>query len=190
MEMPTALGYAVVLLVLAAGLFGEMRRAGTAPDPAAATAAIFSEIGAVLSGPSSSRAAGAIAMQCEAVPVATRDGATIPWRVRFLVDSIDVEPSAIQLNIRIERMAAWSDQWTPLDGRDSIWLQGRTGRAALIGQGGMFAQETTLAPGETYAGWLRFERPADAEFELVHPNVQPRLMLNLDTGTCATVERA
>jgi hypothetical protein len=175
-----------VLLVLAAGVYGDLRRTGVAPDLPVVLEQVTRQLGAAAGQAARFVPATTIALRCEATPIVQREGAAIAWRVRFMIDSVDLEADAIRLNARIERTGDAPDRWTPYGLDDAIWLQGQRGRAALIEQGGVFAQETTLLPGQSYSGWMRFERLPESTFELVHPNIQPRFTLDLPAGSCAT----
>jgi serine/threonine protein kinase len=128
------------------------------------------------------------AAPCAAQPIVLRlDGTTIPWRVRFQVTGVVREANSIRLNVRLERTADPPNQWSANTLNDPIWLEGSDGqRYRLLGMGGFPVETISLKQGETHTGWFQFEQPKSDTFELVHPNIARRFVINTVAGACAT----
>jgi hypothetical protein len=132
--------------------------------------------------------ASSIPLQCEASPVVEPKGESAgrPWLVQWTVDSADLTSHEIRLNVGLVRTGELPDEWRPYPPGSPIWLQSGATRAELLEAGGFFGQALVLEPGQSHQGWLRFERPAEPVFELVHPNIEPHFIIDLDASSCTT----
>jgi serine/threonine protein kinase len=118
-----------------------------------------------------------------------RDSAVVPWAVDLRVVNVEVLPDALKLNFEAVRTGNSAQTWEPAS-TDVIALKTETGRFGLKrddGAGGLFAQTTTLRPKEVHRGWLAFDEPDMDVFELMHPNVKPRFVIDLTNRQCRTI---
>ena len=97
-----------------------------------------------------------------------------PLVIAFVVESIERDTGTIQLNITITRIANTPLRWGSDEGRkNQIFLEANSTRYALVDMGGIFAQDTTLQPEESYEGWFTFEMPDEDTFTFNYPDVVP-----------------
>ena len=122
------------------------------------------------------------AFPLKATPRSVKTGVP-PLVIDFSIDSIDVLSTTVKLNITVTRSADKSLNWNSDKGRESeIYLLRSGQRFKLLEMGGLFAQDTTLQPRQSYKGWFTFEKPTDNLIVFVYPDVQP-VPIDLNSST-------
>jgi hypothetical protein len=109
------------------------------------------------------------------------------FAVHFVINSVEAEAGTIKFFISIERTGSSVLQWyadNAPESKDTIFLLQASGRVFhLIDTGGVFAQDTGLQPGETYSGWISFDRPEDNQFTFHYPEMEPVLITLSQTSS-------
>ena len=109
----------------------------------------------------------------EATPRSVSEGFP-PLVIAFVVESVERDADTIQLNITITRIANTPLRWGSDEGRkNQIFLRAGSSRYELVDMGGIFTQDTTLQPDESYDGWFTFEMPDEETFTFNYPDVEP-----------------
>jgi hypothetical protein len=110
----------------------------------------------------------------EATPAAVTEDKK-PLAIDFLIESIGTGEATIRFNITIRRNNGSNPlPWSSDEGRkDEIYLTAGSQRYKLIEMGGLFTQNATLQPGQSYTGWLTFEKPDRDIITFYYPDVEP-----------------
>ena len=97
-----------------------------------------------------------------------------PLAIDFLIDDIEPGQDTIRFDITIKRRTSSSLSWTSDENRKSqIHLTSNSHQYKLIRMGGIFIQNTSLQPGQSYKGWFVFEKPKENTFTFHYPDVKP-----------------
>jgi hypothetical protein len=127
---------------------------------------------------------------CQTFPVVKGSGnRKIKWLIDLKITKIAIRSSKIVVYFEIKRTAPTQQMWWSMDEeeRQAISLKTQNNTFSLLGAGGFFTKDTVLQPGEVHAGWLAFEMPDREIFELTHPNIKPRFIIDLQQQRCQTI---
>lgn len=113
-----------------------------------------------------------------------------PLAIDFLIESIEIGEDAVRFHVTIKRHSGSSPlPWYSDESRKGeIYLAVGSQRYRLIEMGGLFIQDTTLQPGQSYTGWLAFEPPSGAPFTFHYPDVKSIEIDLKKTGIKADVD--
>jgi hypothetical protein len=110
----------------------------------------------------------------KATPIAVAAEAK-PLAIDFLIAGITTGPETLTFDIIVKRRSDTQPlPWfSDADRKEEIYLSIGSQRYLLIELGGLFTQDTTLQPGQSYQGWLTFERPGQDRFTFHYPDIKP-----------------
>lgn len=127
---------------------------------------------------------------CHTFPVVKGSGnRKIKWLVDLRITKLVIRSSKIVIHLEIKRTAPTQQMWWSMDDeeRQAVSLKTQNNVFSLLEAGGFFTKDTVLQPGEVHTGWLAFEMPDEEVFELTHPNIKPRFIIDLQREHCQTI---